>query len=180
MILKRLLARKSDMQALSKVLSKSLAIAQLEGAQYAGAQHLLLAALDMEDGTARRAFEQAGADPDAFAAAVDAQHSAAIPQLKMPAEPMIESVEDRALPAQPKPDATYDAAVRATHEFHNSKGNDGAKENGGVRGNGGAFSGAYMVAGVASLEDGAAARALTAMGVDAHKLTRAALDVARG
>lgn len=168
MILKRFLARKSDIQALSKVLSKSLAIAQLEGAQYAGAQHLLLAALDMEDGTARRAFEQTGADPDAFAAAVDAQHSAAIPQLKMPAEPATESVEDRALPAQPKPDATYDAAVRATHKFHNSKGN------------GGAFSGAYMVAGVASLDDGAAARALTAMGVDAHELTKAALDVARG
>jgi len=39
-----------------------------------GAEHLVLAAMDMPDGTARRALARVGADPDAFRAALERLH----------------------------------------------------------------------------------------------------------
>jgi len=41
-----------------------------------GAEHLVLAAMDLPDGSARRAFARVGADPDAFRAALESQHDA--------------------------------------------------------------------------------------------------------
>jgi hypothetical protein len=47
------------------------------GAVSPGPEHLLLSALGMDDGTARRAFARVGADADGFAVAVAAGHDAA-------------------------------------------------------------------------------------------------------
>jgi len=159
-ILRRFLDRKKDMESLAAVLARSLAIASREGSEHAGAQHLLLAALEMEEGSANRAFGRLGATRQGFVEAIAAQHAAALPGLPEPNS-------DSTTPTNPKPDATYDAAVKATHDFHN------AKENGGR------FSGAYLTAGVASIQHGVAARALQAMDIDIDQLIGAALQEAR-
>ncbi len=158
--LRKLRDRKRDMSTLSNVLTESLAIAQRNNAEHAGAEHLMLAALNMNDGTARRAFERVDANPDDFAAAIDTQLGSAVPSLEMP-ETTADANDKAAMKL--KPDATYDAAVKATHGFHNS-----AEANG-------PLSGAHFVAGIATIEHGSAARALKEMGIDPADLVEAAI-----
>ncbi|SDG80517.1 Clp amino terminal domain-containing protein, pathogenicity island component [Duganella sp. OV458] len=49
-----------------------------EGQRHPGAEHYMLAALDLPDGSARRVFERLGADPDAYRAALANRHTAAL------------------------------------------------------------------------------------------------------
>jgi len=49
-----------------------------EGQQHPGAEHYMLAALDLPDGSARRVFARIGADPDAYRAALADRHAAAL------------------------------------------------------------------------------------------------------
>ena len=157
------------MVTLSKTLSGAMAIAQRAGAANAGAEHLMMAALAMDDGTARQAFEAIGADPDGFPMAVEAALAAALPDLDMP-ELDQELMGERApmgvdLPlgtARMNVDATFEAAIKATHYFHE------------LPENGGRLCGAYFVAGIASIEHGVAARALAEMRIEPAELISAA------
>ncbi len=54
--------------------SEALAMGESEP----GAEHLVIAALGLPDGSAARAFERVGADPDDFKKAVAAQHDEAL------------------------------------------------------------------------------------------------------
>ncbi|MFS2002340.1 Clp protease N-terminal domain-containing protein [Duganella sp. CT11-25] len=56
------------------------------GQQHPGAEHYTLAALDLEDGSARRVFERIGADPEAYRAALAERHAAALSTLGIDAE----------------------------------------------------------------------------------------------
>ena len=72
------------------------AIAEADGEDTAGAEHLLLAALDLDTGSARRAFERVGADPDQFRVAVREQHADAVRAVGM--RPMNDDMLDQAHP----------------------------------------------------------------------------------
>ncbi len=72
------------------------AAARADGLEAAGAEYLLLAAFDLEDGSARRAFERAGADPDRFRAAIGAQHGDALASVGLDA--IDDSILDQHLP----------------------------------------------------------------------------------
>ncbi|RZT10565.1 Clp amino terminal domain-containing protein, pathogenicity island component [Duganella sp. CF402] len=49
-----------------------------EGQRHPGAEHYLLAALDLPDGSARRVFARLGVDPEAYRAALANRHAAAL------------------------------------------------------------------------------------------------------
>jgi ATP-dependent Clp protease ATP-binding subunit ClpA len=49
-----------------------------EGQQHPGAEHYMLAALDLPDGSARRVFARIGADPEAYRAALNQRHAEAL------------------------------------------------------------------------------------------------------
>ena len=68
----------AEMRTIKEVLTSAESLAHEMGDKEPGAEHLLLAAIDIEDGLARRAFEQIGADPDDFAMAIVRQHEAAL------------------------------------------------------------------------------------------------------
>lgn len=171
MILRKIQGRKADMTTLSNTLTEAMAIAQRAGAANAGAEHLMMAALAMDDGTARQAFEAIDADPDGFAAAVEAALAAGLPDLEMPEPVEHEPVDGRSPVVVDLPlpttrmtnvDATFESAIKATHYFHNLP-EDGRR-----------LCGAYFVAGIASIEHGVAARALSEMEIDAAGLISAA------
>src|SRR4051812_7569201 len=67
-----------EIRTINELLAGADAAARRMGEESPDPEHLLLAALGMDDGTARRAFARAGADPDAFGAAVAARHDAAL------------------------------------------------------------------------------------------------------
>lgn len=151
-----------EIRAINALLAGADAAARRMGDAAPGPEHLLLAALEMDDGTARRAFARAGADADAFETAVVAQHAAALRAIGV--EPVaLDPADVDAGPATGVFRSTP-AAQRAFHEAVTlSKRLTPSR-----------LLGAHVVIAVAQEEQGTAARTLRAMGVDAAALAAAA------
>jgi len=127
-----------------------------------GAEHFLLAALDLPDGTARRAFEQAGVIPDDFRTAIERQYAVALGSIGLKAE----LPTDRSMSAA---SGVYRAeasgqqmmqALAATRADHRP------------------LLGVHVVAIAASMPHGVVARALRALGVDSATLKSSADAIA--
>lgn len=67
-----------DARTIKLLLESAEGLARAGGESEPGPEHLLLAALDLPDGGARRAFARVGAEPDGLAAAVEAHHAEAL------------------------------------------------------------------------------------------------------
>lgn len=133
-----------------------------------GAEHFLLAALDLHDGTARLAFEESDANADAFRDAISSQYDEALTSIGLTPQP---ALGDASLPEplRPRPGLFNAAAsgkevlqtLAAKREDHRP------------------LLGAHVVGVVAAMEHGVAARALRAMGVDREVLGTTAERIAR-
>ena len=162
-------ARLNDMATLRTLCEEAERQALLDQQTKPGAEHFLLAALDLKDGTARLAFEKAGADPAALRPAIarqyeDALHSIGIRRTGATGP----GTERRPLLANA---GLYDAApagqalmqdLAASRKDHRP------------------LLGAHVVAITASMEHGVLARALRLMGVDPGILKSAAEGITRG
>jgi ATP-dependent Clp protease ATP-binding subunit ClpA len=156
-----------DMRTIKALLTGAEAIAREAGESQPGAEHLLLSALAMPEGSARRAFERIGADPDAFGPAIAAQHAEALRMVGI--EPPPE--ETLAPPPAAKPSRLYRASGSLQNAFQRA--GELARDDGTW------MNGAHVVLAVAGMEHGTAARALRAMGVDRERLAAAAAVEAR-
>ncbi|MEI2299409.1 Clp protease N-terminal domain-containing protein [Ensifer sp. MJa1] len=127
-----------------------------------GAEHFLLAALDLPDGTARLAFERVGVKPDALRAAIERQYDNALRSIGLNAD----------MPADTPMSANagvYQAAP---------SGQEIMQELAAARRDHSPLLGAHVVGIVAGMSHGVAARALRASGVDAVALKSAADAIA--
>lgn len=115
-----------------------------------GAEHFLLAALDLPDGTARLAFEQTGVEPDALRAAIERQYADALRSIGLKAD----TAADAPMSANP---GVYLAA---------SSGREIMQELAATRKDHRPLLGAHVVGIVAGMPHGVAARALRALGVN--------------
>ena len=129
-----------------------------------GAEHFLLAALDLSDGTARLAFERVGVSPDALKWAVEQQYAKALAAIGLAAPPP----DDRALPAN---SGLYHAAASRQHVMQELAAT--RKEHGPLRG-------AHVVGIIAGQPHGVAARALRVLGIDPAVLKASADSLASG
>jgi len=158
---KRIRLRIQDMKTISKLISGADEQAHMSGEEEPGAEHYLLSALKLPDGSARRVFKRVGADPDKFHEAIGKQYIDALRAIGIDSE----SIEN------------YPESVDSTRMFHNSKPSGQAimkalyalkktdKDN--------PLLGAHVVGVVANMDHGVAARALRAMGVDKVAIARA-------
>jgi ATP-dependent Clp protease ATP-binding subunit ClpA len=162
----RLLKPVRDIRTIKTLLTRAEAQAHEAGDAMPGAEHLLLSALALPDGTARRALERVGADPDGLRPAIAAQHAQAL--LAIGIEPPDDDV--LGLPAGSggaaargvfRATASAQAAFRAAVDL--AKADKGSP-----------LLGAHVVAAVARMEHGTSTRALRAMGIDRHALAIAA------
>lgn len=126
----------------------------------AGAEHFLLAALELPDNSARRAFEAVGADPAAFRSAVHRQYESALAGMGM-AFPGPEAL--------PRRKGIYNASASGRVVMNNLAVHRKAHN---------PLLAAHVVEAVATMEQGVAARALQDMGLDRNALAAAARDVA--
>jgi ATP-dependent Clp protease ATP-binding subunit ClpA len=153
-----------DIRTIKTLLTGAEAEASRAGDDLPGPEHLLLAAFDLPDGTARQAFERAGADPAAFRSAVDAVHQAALQGVGIPGD------GGAVLPEAAPPTGAYRLTAPGQEVFqaavHSAKAGRPAP-----------LRGAHVVAAVTDQERGTAARALRALGVDRAALTAAAGEV---
>lgn len=155
-----------EIRTIKTLLSGAEAEARRAGEAVPGPEHLLLASLALPDGSARRAFEHVGADPDALRPAIAAQHAEALRALGITSV-SDEALDAAALDAMPSAKGVFRATAPAQAAFRAAV--DLAKTDKPSR-----LVGAHVVAAVAEIEHGTAPRTLHAMGIDRHALALAA------
>lgn len=142
--------------------------ARRDGMREPGAEHFLLAALDMPDSTARLAFEKVEAEPASFEGAVRLQYDDGLRFAGV--DPGVAASASQARESLPPSAGLYVAA---------SSGQEIMQALAAERRDHDPLLGAHVVAAVCRLDQGVAARALRAMGIDRAALRQAADAVAR-
>lgn len=158
----KLKARANAMKTISALLTQAEEIARRGGAEQPAAEHLVLAALELPDGTAHRAFERVGSSAGAFRTALEAQESDDLEHIGVQAD---RDLIDAELPPPTPPGGVYRSEPSAQQLFQ-AAGAD-------ARRGGGELLGAHVVRAAAALEHGPTARAIRRLGID-----RAALQLA--
>lgn len=158
---RKLQRRLQSMRTLSRLCTDAEAHARLRVQTAPGAEHFLLAAIDLPEGSARRAFESVGADPSAVGEAIERQYREALQaagvQAPLPQAVALQAPAAASLyRAQPSGRELVQALARSSKEQE------------------GPLLGAHVVAAVAAMPQGVAARTLRALGVDAPRLMAAA------
>lgn len=171
-MLQMLKRRIDEMRTIKTLCTAAERHANADGAREPGLEHFLLAALDLPDGTARRAFARAGADPDGFRSAVARQYADALAGIGI--------APDAAAAVPSMPVAPPSGPYRAKPQVESLMRTLAAREE---KRAGAGLLGAHVVAAIAAERHGVAARALARMGLDEDALERAALaeaDAAAG
>jgi ATP-dependent Clp protease ATP-binding subunit ClpA len=159
-MLQRLKQRIADMRTIKALCEAAERHANAMGEREPGPEHFLLAALDLPDGLARRAFAAAGGDPARLRAGITAAHDSAL------AAAGIDPAVLRGEAPVPRASGVYqakgamEAVMRELADWPRAAGEP--------------LTGAHVAAVVASHPHGTAARALQATGIDAPALAAAA------
>lgn len=158
--------RRRDARTLADICNESERIANAEGQREPGAEHFVLAAFEMADGSARRAFERVGADPGEFRAAIDQQFADALGTVGLAANPVLDA-RLAPLPVPPgtglyrsKPSVTALMKLLSDEEALQVPTHP--------------LLGAHVVLAAAHADHSTAVRALRAMGIDPQELASAA------
>ena len=164
----KLTKRVRDVRTIDKLLTGAEAEARRAGESLPGAEHLLLSAIALPDGSARRSFERVGADPDRLQAAIAAQHADALRGIGIepPDDAALDAASGSELPDAPRAfrsNASARSAFQEASKLARSGGSSG-------------LLGAHVVAAVAQMEHGTQSRALTALGIDRAALAAAARE----
>ena len=168
---RRLKLRVRDMGTIKTLCLGAERHAQQSGEDMPGAEHFLLSAIELQDGTARRAFERLGADPSALRMAISAQYDAALRGIGLdPGGVRADNNDPGPVPSNHRIYDAQPSGQAVMKELAARKGKDKDTP----------LLGAHVVAVVASMKLGVAARALRAMGVDPEALCAAARTEVRG
>lgn len=158
--------RLRDAKTLAAICTESERIANAEGQREPGAEHFVLAALGMSDGTACRAFQSVGADPDGFRSAIERQYADALEAVGLGLNPGL-GADLPPLPAPPgkglykaQPSVAALMKVLTDEEALQVPANP--------------LLGAHVLLAVTHADHSTAVRALRAMGVDPRALASAA------
>jgi ATP-dependent Clp protease ATP-binding subunit ClpA len=153
-----------DMRTIKMLLDGAEAEANRAGESVPGAEHLLLAALDLPDGTARRAFEQVGAEPSTLRQAIEEQHAEALRAVGIDADAGAEG----AVSVAPRTTGVYRSSGSAQSVFQAA--GKLARESRSQ------LVGAHVVLAIADMEHGTAIRAVRSLGIDPEALAAAARE----
>ena len=155
----------ADMHTIKQLLTDAERISRELGEAEPAAEHLLLAATELPDGSAARALARVGTDAAAIRDGLVAEQADALVAVGVPRE----HAEALAVP-QPLGDAgrplLYAAGPTARDLFARAGEMARAEKRG--------FSGAHVVAAAAEVELGTLARVLDRLGVDRQRLAEAA------
>ncbi|MCG7926815.1 MAG: Clp protease N-terminal domain-containing protein [Candidatus Thiodiazotropha taylori] len=138
------------------------------GEERPGAEHFVLSALNLEDGTAKRAFERLGADSGKFQAAIKKQYTEALSYI---------GIDQPSLDIQPEP-------IETTKTFQESQasGQDLMKKLFALKQQDKQHPllGAHVLCAVADMHYGVVSRAFKVMGITPEHLIRSAREEIHG
>ncbi len=152
-----------DMKTISRLCQGAEKHANINGEEKPGAEHFMLSALDLPDGTARRVFKRLNIDPNGINQAIKQQHIDALNEIGIDHRsinidlntPEVAKSNSKLYDAQP-------SAQVLMQELHKRNKNRNTP-----------LIGANVLEIIASMENGIAARTLRAMGIDSGTLKKA-------
>lgn len=159
---------RADLATMNILLPAAERIAAADGVAEPGAEHLLLAALDLPDGVAAAALATVGVDRTRLHRAIRAQHAAALRSVGVIAD---DAVLDARLPSPTTPTGPYRSQGSLQDTFQRATGM--AKQSGSPLGSG------HVLLAVLELEYGTLTRTFDDLSVDREALgasMRAELD----
>lgn len=154
---KRIMLRFRDMKTISKLISGADEQAHINGKEEPGAEHFVLSALNLEDGSAKRVFEKMDANAEKFKIAISQQYTDALSFIGIDGANEISS-----------------EPVQSSKAFHNSQPSGQAlmkslytlKQRDKHR----PLLGVHVISVASEIEHGVVFRAFRAMGVDSKQL----------
>ena len=157
--------RFQDARTINTLLTCAEKYANEAGQKWPAAEHVVLAALDLPDGTARRTFERLRCDPTAFKAAIEQQYRDALQHVGI--ELPVETPLDESAPPIPSAKGVFKAQPSAqalmkvlAHEV--------------MRDATTPLLGAHVILSATAAQFGVVIRALKTMGIDRVSLANAA------
>ena len=162
--------RLRDVSTINALCSGAEKLANADGQKEPGAEHLVLSALELPDGTARKAFKRVHADPDSFRAAIARQYEDALQNIGI-ALPPEAAIADEASPVAAGT-GLYKAQASADTLMQTLARDIMAKEH--KADSATPLLGAHVILAATTAQYGVAIRAFQAMGIDPTKLTEAA------
>ena len=132
----------------------------------AGAHDLLCAAFEMGDDSAERALAMVDVTPKDWAATLASLEADTLSELGIDVPDLATEPATRSRTGNT--DATYEAAIRATHDTHRDVGDRLPLQS------------AHILAGVASVGHGVSARVFEAMGLDREAVMAASREILAG
>ena len=157
-MLKKLTQTFKDMGTIKTLCEAAERIANAAHQAAPGAEHFVLAALELPDGSAARVFSKLGISAGAFREALREVHRAALKAAGVSAEQIASSEQD--VPPLPRPDDIYNAAPSGEAVL---KGRAALRK----RGVSGPLLGVHVLEVVSAMQHGTTARALALLGRDA-------------
>jgi hypothetical protein len=155
-----------DLRFMRAMFATAEAEALAAGEREPGAEHLVVACLGFQEGSARRVFERLGADPESFKTAVTDQHAAATRASGLDNDAA--ETDGWQSDAPPRPRRVMRMAPSAREVFPEVVRIAKQEKS--------PLSGAYVLMVAARFERGITARALAAMGLDPGVVVAAARD----
>ena len=160
-----------DMRTIRQLLTDAERIAREMGDEQPAAEHLLLAAMDLPDGTASGIFDRFGVDRDALRAAVDFVHADALATVGIGVAGGDGAMTGRPLPPVDRA-SVYRSSASAQETFQAAGARArAAKER---------LGGIHVLAAIAAMEHGTPARMLERLGIDRAALAAAADEKREG
>ncbi|MES9991369.1 MAG: Clp protease N-terminal domain-containing protein [Candidatus Thiodiazotropha sp.] len=161
---KRMLLRFQDMKTIGKLIPGADEQANIMGEEKPGAEHFVLSALNLEDGTAKRVFNKFGIDSEKFKNAIRAQHDEALSSVGIHRQGTQLEVEpiksDKILhDSQPSGQDLMKSIYTLKKEDKNRP-----------------LQGAHVIIVAASIEHGVVPRAFKVLGIDRESLAKAARE----
>jgi ATP-dependent Clp protease ATP-binding subunit ClpA len=152
-----------DMRTIKQLLTRAETEARSVGEERPGPEHLLLASTTLPDGTAARALERVGVDPQRLRTAIGEAHASGPAaagdevEQRPGGEAGLRSPATGAFRSTPQAQRVFRKAVALSKSTKPSR-----------------LRGAHVIAAICDLDDDAATRALAALGVDRDRLREAA------
>lgn len=162
-MLAKLRRARADLTLMNVLLPAAERLARDEGIDQPGAEHLLLAAVDLPDGVAATALREAGVEPDDLSAAVAAQHDEALRSVGIVAD---DNAISASLPSAPRPAGAYRAQGSLQTAFQHAVALAKADRT--------SVNSGHVLLATTEAEHGTVARALEHLGVDRALLRSAA------
>lgn len=157
---RRLMLRFRDMNTIRQLILEADEQAHISGEEKPGAEHFVLSALNLEDGSAMRVFEKIGANANDFKVAIDKQYIDALSAIGVDAvasDMPLHPIEPNRMPHNSQP-----SGQNLIKSLYAIKQKDKDRP----------LLGAHVISVAAELKHGVVARAFNVMGVDRSQLAK--------